>query len=251
MEVILKADRLYKSYFSDKQEYQILNGINVEFYKGDFTVIMGSSGSGKSTLLYSISSMDKPTSGDITICDKKLGGMKEKEVNKLRNKDISFVFQNFNLLNDVSIMENITLTGLLNCKDKERVINRAKELLKMLQLEQHMSKYPTELSGGQQQRVAIARALINEPSIVFADEPTGALNSSSSKAVLDVFTDINRSGQSIIMVTHDIKAACRCTRLLYLKDGKIDGDYKMKPYEEKDQEEREREVFDFLKSKGW
>lgn len=251
MEVILKADHLYKSYFSGKTEYNILNDVTVAFYKGDFTVIMGSSGSGKSTLLYSLSTMDKPTKGDIFLNNKKVNKMSEKEINYVRNSDISFVFQNFNLLNDVSVLENITLTGLLHSSQKKEVIAEAYRLLEDLELKGHEHKYPAELSGGQQQRVAIARALINHPSIVFADEPTGALNSSSGKAVLDTLTTINRGGQSIIMVTHDIKAACRSNRLLYLKDGKIDGELKMEPYDESKQNEREITVFEFLKSKGW
>lgn len=251
MEVVLKADHLYKSYFSGKTEYDILKDVSVAFYKGDFTVIMGSSGSGKSTLLYSLSTMDKPTKGDILLHNKKVNKMSEKEINYLRNSEISFVFQNFNLLNDVSVLENITLTGLLHSSNKKEVIAEAYRLLENLELKGHEEKYPAELSGGQQQRVAIARALINQPSIVFADEPTGALNSSSGKAVLDTLTTINRGGQSIIMVTHDIKAACRCNRLLYLKDGKIDGELQMGPYDESKQDEREVTIFEFLKTKGW
>lgn len=251
MEEILKAEHLYKSYFSGKTEYNILDDVSIAFYKGDFTVIMGSSGSGKSTLLYSLSTMDKPTKGDILLHNKKVNKMNEKEINYIRNRDISFVFQNFNLLNDVSVLENITLTGLLHSTQKKEVIAEAYKLLEDLELKGHEQKYPAELSGGQQQRVAIARALINHPSIVFADEPTGALNSASGKAVLDTLTTINRRGQSIIMVTHDIKAACRSNRLLYLKDGKIDGELKMAPYDESKQNEREITVFEFLKSKGW
>ena len=212
---------------------------------------MGSSGSGKSTLLYSLSTMDKPTKGDILLCNKKINKMRAREINYLRNSDISFVFQNFNLLNDVSVLENITLTGLLNTSNKKEVIREAYKLLESLGLKGHEQKYPDELSGGQQQRVAIARALINHPSIIFADEPTGALNSSSGKSVLDTLTTINKEGQSIIMVTHDIKAACRSNRLLYLKDGKIDGEIRMEPYDENKQNEREIAIFEFLKAKGW
>lgn len=251
MKVVLKADHLYKSYFSGKTENIVLNDVNIEFYEGDFTVIMGSSGSGKSTLLYSLSTMDKPTKGNILLCNKKINKMRAREINYLRNSDISFVFQNFNLLNDVSVLENITLTGLLNTSNKKEVIREAYKLLESLGLKGHEQKYPDELSGGQQQRVAIARALINHPSIIFADEPTGALNSSSGKSVLDTLTTINKEGQSIIMVTHDIKAACRSNRLLYLKDGKIDGELRMEPYDENKQNEREIAIFEFLKAKGW
>ena len=154
-------------------------------------------------------------------------------------------------MNDVSVLENITLTGLLNTSNKKEVIREAYKLLESLGLKGHEQKYPDELSGGQQQRVAIARALINHPSIIFADEPTGALNSSSGKSVLDTLTTINKEGQSIIMVTHDIKAACRSNRLLYLKDGKIDGELRMEPYDENKQNEREIAIFEFLKAKGW
>lgn len=251
METIIKTKDLCKSYFAGKNEIEVLKNINLEINKGDFTVIMGSSGSGKSTLLYSISTMDEPTSGTVELLGNDITRLSEKQANKIRSSSISFVFQSFNLLNDITVAENIKHCGMLNSKDKKEISDKTKHLLEELHLEQQSDKYPNELSGGQQQRVALARALINSPDIIFGDEPTGALNSSSGNEVLNLLTDINRKGQSIVMVTHDIKAAARCSRLIYLKDGNIDGDYRMEPHQEQKQEEREKQLFEFIKKKGW
>lgn len=251
MEVIIKTKELCKSYFTGKNEIQVLKNINIEIYRGDITVIMGSSGSGKSTLLYSISTMDAPTSGEVKLLGKEISKLKEKQENEIRGAMISFVFQNFNLLHDISVIENIKYCGYLKSKNKKAVNNKAMQLLKDLHLGQEADKYPNELSGGQQQRVALARALINKPDIIFCDEPTGALNSSSSNDVLNLLTKLNRQGQSMVIVTHDIKAAARASRLLYLKDGRIDGDFRMEPYQEENQDRREKEIFEFIKKKGW
>lgn len=249
METIIKARGLYKSFMIGKTD--ILKNIDLDIYKGDFTIIMGSSGSGKSTLLYSISTMDAPSKGTVELLGVNISKISEKDATKIRSERISFIFQSINLLNDITVEENITYSGYLNNKNKEQVKRKAEELLKKLNLEGQSEKYPSELSGGEQQRVAIARALINSPQIIFGDEPTGALNSSTGNDVLDILTEINRSGQSIVMVTHDIKAAARGSRLIYLKDGKIDGTCRLGEYKEDDKEKREDEIFKFIKSKGW
>lgn len=251
MESIIKVRDLCKSFDVGQEKIEILKHVNLDIYRGDFTVIMGSSGSGKSTLLYSISTMDDPTSGSVEILGKEITKISEKEANKIRSKNISFIFQSYNLLNDITVKENLQYSAYLNNKNKAEVNEKINELFQKLKLEKQANKYPSEMSGGQQQRVAIARALINSPDIIFGDEPTGALNSSSGTDVLDILTEINRNGQSIVMVTHDIKAAARGSRLLYLKDGVIDSEYRMGPYKEEEQEEREKELFKFIKSKGW
>lgn len=249
-EIILKTDNLCKSYFNGKNEHQILKGVSLVIYDGDFTVIMGSSGSGKSTLLYSISTMDAPTSGQVEFCGKDITALDEKEVCKIRNQDISFIFQSFNLLPDLTVFENITYPSYQYMK-KEEVNSRAYALLKQFGLEEQANKFPSKLSGGQQQRVAITRALVSNPQIIFADEPTGALNSSAGQQVLNAMTDLNEKGQSIIMVTHDIKACARGNRLLFLSDGNIIGVLELGKYKKENEHEREEMVFKFLKEHNW
>ena len=251
MEAIIKIKGLCKSFTVGNEKIEILKNIDLEIYRGDFTVIMGSSGSGKSTLLYSISTMDSPTKGSIELLGQNITKLQDKEAYKIRSNKISFIFQSFNLLNDITVKENIKYCGYLSERNKEEINQRVEELLKKLKLDNQEKKYPYEMSGGQQQRVAIARALINSPEIIFGDEPTGALNSSTSEEVLDLLTEINHNGQSIVMVTHDIKAAARGNRLLYLKDGMIDGDYRMGQYKEEEKESREDKLLQYIKSKGW
>ena len=251
MKSIIKARGLCKSFILGKTANNVLKNINLDIYEGDFTVIMGSSGSGKSTLLYSISTMDNPSAGNLELLGKDITNLNEKEVTEIRNKYISFVFQSINLLYNLTIKENITYTGYLNNKDKKSVNKKAEELIDRLELKEVENKYPSEISGGQQQRVAIARALINTPKVIFGDEPTGALNSSTGKKVLDILTELNNEGQSIVMVTHDLKAASRASRLIYLKDGRIDGDLDLGKFNEKDLEGREEKIFEFIKSRGW
>lgn len=251
MKSIIKARGLCKSFIIGKTGHNVLKNINLDIYEGDFTVIMGSSGSGKSTLLYSLSTMDKPTAGTVELLGKEISNINESEATKIRNKEISFIFQSINLLHDLTIKENITYSGYLNNKDKKAVNAKADELVNRLDIKEVIDKYPSEISGGQQQRVAIARSLINNPKIIFGDEPTGALNSSTGQKVLDILTELNREGQSILMVTHDIKAAARASRLIYLKDGRIDGDLSLGEYNPNDIEDREEKVFKFIKSRGW
>ncbi|GAA0104135.1 ABC transporter ATP-binding protein [Paraclostridium sordellii] len=251
MKSIIKARGLCKSFILGKTANNVLKNINLDIYEGDFTVIMGSSGSGKSTLLYSISTMDNPSAGSLELLGKDITNLNEKEATEIRNKYISFVFQSINLLYDLTIKENITYTGHLNNSDKKSVNKKAEELINRLELKEIENKYPSEISGGQQQRVAIARALINTPKVIFGDEPTGALNSSTGKKVLDILTELNNESQSIVMVTHDLKAASRASRLIYLKDGRIDGDLNLGKFNEKDLEGREEKIFEFIKSRGW
>lgn len=251
MESIIKARGLCKSFILGKTANNVLKNINLDIYEGDFTVIMGSSGSGKSTLLYSISTMDNPSAGSVWLLGKDITNLSEKEATVIRNKDISFVFQSINLLHDLTVKENITYTGFLNNKDKKSVNKKADELINRLELKDIENKYPSEISGGQQQRVAIARSLINSPKVIFGDEPTGALNSSTGKKVLDILTELNNEGQSIVMVTHDLKAAARASRLIYLKDGRIDGDLDLGKFNEKDLEGREEKIFEFIRERGW
>jgi len=211
---------------------------------------MGSSGGGKSTLLYSISSMDKPTSGSVNILGHDISTMSEKQLSKFRKTEVSFIFQSMNLLHDLTAFENISYIGY-GTDTKENVNKKALELLNKFGLTDEKDKYPSEMSGGQQQRVAICRALIGNAKVIFGDEPTGSLNSSSGKQVLDSLTDLNSSGQSIVMVTHDLKAAIRATRLLYMEDGRINAQLNLGTYTGDKEGERKSIVFDFLKEQGW
>ncbi len=248
--VIIKTEKLCKSFVMGKTANNVLRNISLEIYEGDFTIIMGSSGSGKSTLLYSISTMDKPTSGSVTLLGRELSKLSAKEIAEVRKKEISFVFQSMNLLSELNAFENIAYCGY-GTDNKENVNKKTEELLKLLELEDSAQKYPSELSGGQQQRIAIGRALVGGAKVIFGDEPTGSLNSSMGNQVLDIFTMLNNRGQSIVMVTHDIKAAARATRLLYLSDGKINGELNLGRYTEKSRREREQKIFDFLNERNW
>lgn len=249
--ILIKTTNLCKTYVSDGQGFNAIKNVNIEIYEKDFTVIMGSSGSGKSTLLYLLSGMDSITSGDVVFDGININGFKEKNMAEFRRKSIGFVFQAINLVSDLTLFENIAITGYLADKDKNNVNKKADNLLNLLDMEEFKDKYPSQVSGGQMQRVAVARALINSPKVLFADEPTGALNSSQGNNVLDVMTDINNNGQTIVMVTHDLKAAVRASRILFIRDGRIDGDLKLDRYVKEKKEEREKMIYSYLSEKGW
>ena len=251
MKTILESKGLCKSFTSGEVTSHVIRNLDVTIYEKDFTVIMGTSGAGKSTLLYLLSGIDQVTSGEIELMGRRIDGLKEKHMSDIRKNDIGFVFQEPNLLDDFTVFENIALTGYLVNKNKKEVNNHVKELLEELELDEHAHKYPSQLSGGQKQRVAIGRSLINKPSVIFADEPTGALNARQSDAELDLLTKANNGGQSILMVTHDIKAACRANRLLFIKDGKIDGELDLNQFQMSELKDREQMVFEFVMNKGW
>ncbi|MFT3950931.1 MAG: ABC transporter ATP-binding protein [Oscillospiraceae bacterium] len=249
--VILKTDKLCKSFCSGTQEQQVLKDLDIEIYEKDFTVIMGSSGAGKSTLLYALSGMDRPTSGTIQFFHAEIAGLNNDKLAVFRRQNCGFVFQQMFLLDNMSILDNILASGLLIQKDKKPIVSYAKELLTKVGLTETIwRKFPNQLSGGENQRAAIVRALINKPKVVFADEPTGALNSSSGTAVLDVLTDVNNNGQSIIMVTHDLRSARRGNRILYIKDGIISGECNLGAYVSGDTQ-RHQKLQLFLSEMGW
>ena len=248
---ILKAEMLSKTYSNGSIMQHVLKNLNIEIKAGDFTVIMGSSGSGKSTLLYALSGMDKPTLGTIDFKGEAISNYSNDKLAVFRRKHCGFVFQQIYLNDTMTVLDNIMISGLLVSRDKKAIANRAKELLQQVGLSDACyHKYPSQLSGGEAQRVAIVRALINAPEIVFADEPTGALNSTNAINVLDVMTEVNASGQSIIMVTHDIKTARRANRILYLKDGVIIDELNLGAYV-KDDPDRHKILREFLESMGW
>ena len=249
--VILKTDKLCKSFKSGTQEQEVLKDLSIEIYESDFTVIMGSSGAGKSTMLYALSGMDTPTSGGIRFFDTEISSLNNDKLAVFRRKNCGFVFQQMFLLDNMSILDNILVSGLLIDKDKKPIITYAKELLTKVGLTETIwRKFPNQLSGGENQRAAIVRALINKPRVVFADEPTGSLNSAAGKSVLNVLTDVNNSGQSIIMVTHDMNSARRGNRILYIKDGVIGGECDLGKYVSGDKKRHEK-LQAFLTEMGW
>lgn len=248
---IIKTELLCKSFISDGEVNNVIKNMDLEIYEGDFTVIMGSSGSGKSTLLYNLSGMDSVTTGKVFFEGTDITKLNEKEISKLRKKKLGFVFQGINLIPNLNVYENIlspTYKTDVARKDIELEID---SLLEKMDMVSQKKKFPNQMSGGQKQKVAICRALINRPKVLFADEPTGALNSSQGQGVLDIFTTINKDGQSVVMVTHDLKAALRGNRIIYLRDGRIDGDLRLDEYDKATASEREETVYKFLKEKGW
>lgn len=249
---ILSAKGLCKSFAHNGGQLHILSHVDLELYKGDFTVIMGASGSGKSTLLYALSGMDRATAGQVIYNGRDIVTMKEKELAKLRHTDFGFIFQQMHLVSNLNLLENILVPGYLNqSKTAAEVKTRAGELLDQMGISKVGSHLPSQVSGGEQQRCAIARAVINTPALLFADEPTGALNRKNTTEVLNLLTELNRSGQSILMVTHDMRAALRATRLLYLVDGKIMGNLELASYLPEEEKSRETQVNVWLSSMEW
>ena len=248
---ILATHKLCKTFNGSSYLQHVLKNLDVEIYEGDFTVIMGPSGAGKSTLLYALSGMDKPSLGTIRFSGKEISGLSNDKLAVFRRDCCGFVFQQMYLLDNMSILDNIMACGLLVSKNRKAVANRAKMLLQRMNLDEMMwRKFPNQVSGGEAQRAGIVRALINEPAVVFADEPTGALNSANGEAVLDALTEVNGQGQSLVMVTHDLKSARRGNRILYLQDGVIRGECLLGAYSSGDSERNEK-LGAFLSEMGW
>lgn len=248
---IIKTDKLSKSFSVSGKQYHIIKNLDLEIYEGDFTVIMGSSGAGKSTLLYALSGMDKPSLGHIEYAGKEITEMNDDQLAVFRRKHCGFVFQQVHLVDSMSIMDNAISTGMLIGQKQKDLKKKAAALFERVGISEEMTdKFPAQVSGGEAQRAAMVRAVINDPDVVFADEPTGALNSAGVEAVLNVLTDINNEGQSIVMVTHDIKSARRANRILYLEDGGIKGECNPGKYVSGDKERHEM-IRGFLEEMGW
>lgn len=221
---VLQASNLVKIYGGkgDAHSTTALNRISFEVEKGEFLGIMGASGSGKTTLLNILSGIDKPTDGYVRISKQKLHEMDRDELAVFRRQNIGFVFQEFNLLDSLSVKENIMLPMILNGNDDKSMEKRAEELMALFDIADIESKYPYHISGGQQQRTAVCRAIANHPSIVFADEPTGNLDSKASRGIMKCFGKMNEElGSTILVVTHDVFAASFCNRILFIKDGML------------------------------
>lgn len=223
MNTILEVKKLNKSYPLSKTEtQQILYDVDLSVEQGEFVAVMGASGSGKSTLLYNISGMDRPDSGTVTLMEQPLHSLGENELASLRLGSIGYVFQQSNLLKNLNIFDNIILPAYKAKKEERQSIDsRADRLMRDLGISELVEKDITQASGGQLQRVAICRAIINKPTILFGDEPTGALNSKATEEVMDILEEINKKGTTVLLVTHDVRVAARASRVLYMMDGRI------------------------------
>lgn len=220
---ILEVKNLKKIYTTrfGGNHVKALSDVSFSVEEGEFVAIMGESGSGKTTLLNILASLDKPTSGEVLINGKSIINLKEKEISKFRRDNLGFVFQDFNLLDTFSLQDNIFLPLVLSGKAFAEMNSRLKPIAHKLGISDILKKYPYEVSGGQKQRAAVARALITNPKLILADEPTGALDSRATDSLLKLFTDINKEGQTILMVTHSTKAASHANRVLFIKDGEV------------------------------
>lgn len=220
---LLRVNNLKKIYSSrfGGNKVKALNNITFSVEEGEYVAIMGESGSGKTTLLNILATLDKQTSGEIYLNEEDILKVKESKLSEFRRNNLGFVFQDFNLLDTFSVKDNIFLPLVLSKIDYKEMEKRIKPLAKRLNIENLLEKYPYEISGGQKQRTAVCRALITRPKLILADEPTGALDSKSSEQLLNIFSDINNSGQTILMVTHSARAASTAKRVLFIKDGEV------------------------------
>ncbi|WP_067837505.1 ABC transporter ATP-binding protein [Amphibacillus sediminis] len=254
MKKILEVKQLTKVVHLDKNNSsQILKHIDLSIEQGEFVTIMGPSGSGKTTLLYSISGMDKPTSGDVYFLGKKISKMTEDHLSAIRLNYMGFVFQQSQLLKNLNILDNIILPGFMAKRESRQVIvNRALALMSETGIRQLKEHEIDQASGGQLQRVAICRALINDPEILFGDEPTGALNSKATDDVMNILVDLNLNGTTILLVTHDAKVAARSERVLYMADGAIKGEKVLGKYRQGDDvRAREQLLVNWLTKMGF
>lgn len=247
---ILSCKDVFKSFRSNDAEVEVIRGVSLEVNRGEFTVLMGSSGSGKSTLLYLLSGLETVSSGDVWLDGHEISASSEKALSMLRRRSIGFVFQAFNLVPNLSLLENVLVAGYLGAASKKDVEANAIRLLHKLGLEKIHDRLPAQVSGGEQQRAATARALVNDPLVLFADEPTGALNSSAGKSVLDYFSKLAEQNQSIFMVTHDLRAACAGHRVIFMRDGCIHGEFRFQK-ESSSLAQREDALFSWLTDQGW
>lgn len=248
---ILSAKKLCKSFAHNGDQIHILSHIDVDLYEGDFTVVMGASGSGKSTLLYALSGMDRATAGQVLYENQDIVTMDEKGLSRLRYTDFGFIFQQMHLVSNLTLFENIAVSGYLGKSGAAQVKARTEQLMEQMNISHIQTHLPSQVSGGEQQRCAIARAVVNHPKLLFADEPTGALNRKNTIEVLNLLSGLNQSGQSILMVTHDLKAALRASRILYLEDGSITGELTLPPYAQSEEKSREAQVNAWLTSLEW
>ena len=254
MNNILEVRDLCKTYIINKRQNNVLKNVSFCIAEGEMTAVMGPSGSGKSTLLYAVSGMDGITAGEVDFCGKSLIRMNEKELVALRLNEMGFIFQQMYMLKNRSVLHNIMLPACQSDKIREsrrETAGRACELMRRLGIIDVADNDINEISGGQLQRACICRSMINRPKMIFADEPTGALNRTSSDEVMEELAKLNAGGTTIMLVTHDVKVAAKCTRILYIVDGSIKGEYTLNRYDRSKLRERERALNGWLMEMGW
>lgn len=252
---ILEVKDLCKTYIVNKRQNNVLKNVSFTVKEGEMVAIMGPSGSGKSTLLYTVSGMDSLTAGQALFCGKDITKMNDKELATLRLDEMGFIFQQMYMLKNLTVLDNIILPACQsqkNTKSRKEILQHGQELMRKLGIIDIADNDINEVSGGQLQRACICRSMINNPKMIFADEPTGALNRTSSDEVMEELAKLNREGTTIMLVTHDVKVAARCTRVLYIVDGTIKGEYNLDNYENDPQmRERERALNHWLLELGW
>ena len=251
---ILEVKDLCKTYIVNKRQNNVLRNVNFHIVQGEMVAVMGPSGSGKSTLLYAVSGMDGITAGEVAFCGRNIAKMSQKELAGLRLDEMGFIFQQMYMLKNLSILDNIILPACQSDRVREtrrEITERGQALMRRLGIIDIADNDINEVSGGQLQRACICRSMINRPKMIFADEPTGALNRSSSDEVMEELAGLNRGGTTIMLVTHDIKVAARCSRILYLVDGSIQGEYNLDQYDGSKLRDRERVLSGWLMEMGW
>lgn len=225
MEPLISIKDMHKIYNPGENEVRALDGVSLEIQEGEFVAIIGHSGSGKSTLMNMIGCLDTPTSGQYFLHGKDVSGMTDNELSDVRNKEIGFIFQGFNLIANLDAIGNVELPLIYRGIDRKTRRTAAKRALIKVGLEKRMTHKPAEMSGGQQQRVAVARAIAASPPVILADEPTGNLDSRSTREIMQILEDLHRSGRTVIIITHDNEIAEQVKRVIYIRDGKIEQDY--------------------------
>lgn len=252
---ILEVKDLCKTYIVNKRQNNVLRNVSFTVSEGEMVAVMGPSGSGKSTLLYSVSGMDAATSGEVLFCGRNIAALKDNELADLRLEEMGFIFQQMYMLKNLTVLDNIILPAIQSSRKKEsrkETLSRGQDLMRKLGIIETANNDINEVSGGQLQRACICRSMINNPKMIFADEPTGALNRTSSDEVMEELTKLNNEGTTIMLVTHDVKVAAKCTRVLYIVDGNIKGEYNLDRYENSSQmRERERALNNWLMEMGW
>ncbi|MBD5501763.1 MAG: ABC transporter ATP-binding protein [Lachnospiraceae bacterium] len=251
---ILEVNHLCKTYVINKRQNNVLKNVNFHIDEGEMVAVMGPSGSGKSTLLYAVSGMDGITAGEVKFCGRNIAKMNQKELANLRLNEMGFIFQQMYMLKNLSVLDNIILPACQSDKIREtrhETLERGHQLMRKLGIIDVADNDINEVSGGQLQRACICRSMINKPKMIFADEPTGALNRTSSNEVMEELAKLNSEGTTVMLVTHDVKVAAKCTRILYIVDGNIKGEYNLGKYGKSKLRDRERALNGWLMEMGW
>ncbi len=251
---ILEVKDLCKTYIVNKRQNNVLKNVSFAVSEGEMTAVMGPSGSGKSTLLYAVSGMDSITAGEVKFCGKNIADMGEKELADLRLDEMGFIFQQMYMLKNLTVLDNIILPAVQsrkNAETRKETARRGQDFMRKLGIIDIADNDINEVSGGQLQRACICRSMINRPKVLFADEPTGALNRTASNEVMEELVQLNEEGTTIMMVTHDAKVAAKCSRVLYIVDGNIKGEYVSPKDPGIKEQERERLLNNWLLELGW